>query len=133
MCPAEAAKSEETGSSGKPSSHPSAPQPSLLVLSATQPLSGDQIEAMYKTLQPICQQLGMQALITERGMSVDVHRDLSPLIAAIQGQTEAIAALAEQTAKAIEQNATFLQAMAEQDGGEDGPLTHYLSGEPATL
>lgn len=33
----------------------------------------------------------------------------------------------------IEQNAAFLQAMAEQDGDEDGPLTHYLSGEPATL
>lgn len=133
MCPAQDANAEDSGSKSKPRSPVNAPQSSLLVLSAPHPLSKEQAEAMYASLDPICQQLGMQALITERGMSVGVHYDLSPLLAAIQGMTEAVTALAEQTAKVIEQNATFLQAMAEQDGDEDRPPTHYLSGEPATL
>lgn len=133
MCPAQDANAEDSGSKSKPSSPASAPRSSLLVLNVPQEVSEAQVQSLYKGLEPICEGLGLKALIAHRGMAVDVHRDMTPLIAAIHGMTEAVTALAEQTAKAIEQNATFLQAMAEQDGGEDGPLTHYLSGEPATL
>jgi hypothetical protein len=68
---------------------------SLLVVSTDSCLSRVQRDRMADEFGRYAAHLGFELVIADGGMSVSVDRDLSPLIEAINKQTESVCALAE--------------------------------------
>lgn len=92
----------------------------ILVIKTDQTLSFEHHERIRAMAEPLCDSLGLKCLVLDSGLTAGVHYDLTPLIAAIQAQTEAINALAAS-------NCELIQAMAQ---AEDLPTEskRYLDG-----
>lgn len=121
MCPAQDANAVGDGSRSGQQSPQIVHAPSLLVVSSERPLSEKQNELLLQQIQPVADAMGLTALVLEGGMKAEVYRDLSPLVAAIHAQTEAIS-------KLVEQNASILLALT-QFSEEEEPQV-YLNGRP---
>jgi hypothetical protein len=122
MCPAQDVKPAVPGSGSGEPSPVSALSRSLLTVSSERNLSSEQMDRLSAMLQPMAAQLGMTALVLDGGLQAHVHRDLTPLVDAIQAQTAAIT-------KLVDQNTALLSALAEQAPEEDEAPTRYLSGK----
>lgn len=96
-------------------------KPSLLVITSESPLSDAARGSLYQVLGPLGKELGMLVAVMDSGLKAEVHRDLSPLVEAIQAQTHAITQL-------VQQNAAMFQSMVEKETEEsqDEPVG-YLS------
>lgn len=94
----------------------------LLVIHADTPLSFESRLRIREVLDPIAEKLGMVGLVTEQGLEAQMHWDLSPLVDAINAQSEAIMAL-------VHQNAALIQALSGEQEEEPGPAT-YMDGTP---
>lgn len=95
-------------------------KPSLLVISTEQALSEETCKRIHETLAPRAKEAGMLMAVLSDGLKAEVHRDLSPLVEALQAQTHAIQSL-------VEQNAAMFQSMVEKEAEEEGEPVGYLS------
>lgn len=93
--------------------------PALLVINSEFSLSADTRKLIVEALGPIAEQAGMLVEVLDKGLDAEVHRDLSPLVEALQAQAHAIQLL-------VEQNAAMFQSMVEKEAEEDEPVG-YLS------
>lgn len=75
-------------------------------------------------MEPIALALGAKVVVADGGADVTLHQDLSPLVAAITAQTEAITRLAMS-------NEALVAAMAEEDPDMlELPVRQYMDGSP---
>lgn len=98
---------------------------SLLVLSTEQHLSQHQMDILKAQTEPLAAELGMALAVLPGGIKAEVHSDIGALVEAIQGQTQAITALAES-------NMMLIDAMSQGEDDIDPdaePLT-YMDGSP---
>lgn len=73
-------------------------------------------------MEPIALALGAKVVVIDGGGDVQLHQDLSPLIAAITAQTEAITRLAMS-------NEALVAAMGEEDPDMmETPAGNYMDG-----
>lgn len=88
----------------------------VLVLTTSEKLSESQREATRPFVESMGERLGLTVILLDSGVTGHIERDLSPLIAAVTAQTEAIGLLIE---------ALVEQGEPDED---DEPASTYLSG-----
>lgn len=62
----------------------------LLVIQAATYLTQEQQDSVFEMVKPVAQLLGAEVIVSDAGVSVAVHQDLSPLIEAVQQQTRKV-------------------------------------------
>lgn len=91
---------------------------SLLVIQFKGALNPEAQQRVFEAVKPTAQTLGMELLVCDESTTVQVHTDQTPLLEALQRQTEAINAL--------------VAAMAgEMVAEDDAPRAVGLNGRPA--
>lgn len=118
--PALPARSAAPGLPNGPESHGIAPV-GLLTITFPGNMKDSELAMVDRAIAPLAQSLNLKTLVLSQGQTASIQYDLSPLIAAIQAQTQAMAALAES-------NQGLIRAMAEDAGdGDDGEPRGYLN------
>lgn len=117
-------KNAENAGQTPSESQPNEPRPSLLVVKCPQGLGIEDAQSIKEAMEPIALALGAKVVVAEGGADVQLHQDLSPLVAAIAAQTEAITRLAMS-------NEALVAAMAEEDPDMvELPVRQYMDGSP---
>lgn len=91
----------------------------VAVVKLTNRISKQQRSDLAQSLSDAGERMGIDFVVAEEGMDVEMHHDLSPLLDAIGEQTDAIRALAES-------NQMLAQAMMEDELDDDGPTVGHL-------
>lgn len=94
------------------------PEPSLLVMTANQPLSETTRERLLDALEPIAKAMGCNPMVLGDGLQVGIHSDIRPLL-------EVMVAEQQKTNSLL---AALVEALAEEDQDPDGPPARYLDG-----
>ena len=97
---------------------------SLLIVKPQVPLKREQREAVRAWAEEARGRIGMEVLVTEPGIDIDVHSDIAPLVEAMQAQTAAITELVAVNQELI---ATLLD---DEDQDPDAQPSVDLSGRP---
>lgn len=94
---------------------------SLLVLSTEKALSVERLESMDRLLSPVAKRLGFELVIAEGGVSVSVHHDLSPLVDAMNKQSESVREL-------VDSNRALIAAISDEriECDSNAPVVRYL-------
>lgn len=100
----------------------------LLVISCEQHLSQEQRASIKDICNQVADRIGMTAMVADGGLSVQVHRDLQPLVDAITGITEAIQAQVDSSAQLCALVADLLAQNADDDS--DMEQQTYMDGSP---
>jgi len=97
---------------------------SLLIVKAQAPLKLEQRKAIRDWAKETESRIGMDVLVVEPGIDVDVHRDIGPLIDAMQAQTAAITDL-------VAVNQELIASILDDERVDlDGEARVDLSGRP---
>lgn len=98
---------------------------SLLVIQCRGNLSPEAQHQVFEAVKPTAQMLGMELIISDESTTVQVHSDQTPLLEALQRQTEA-----------MDRHTRVLTALVAAMAGEmvaedDAPRAVGLNGRPA--
>lgn len=117
-------KNEENAGQTPSESQENVQPQSLLVVKVPTGIALEDMQHLSRYMEPVGKKLGAEVVICPDGMDAQWHQDLSPLIAVIASQTEAITRLAMS-------NEALVEAMGQEDPDMLGlPVSTYMDGSP---
>ena len=117
-------KNEENGGQTPSELQQNEQRPSLLVVKCPTILEIKDSQMIRSAMEPIALALGAEVVVADGGADVSLYQDLSPLVAAITAQTEAITRLAQS-------NEALVEAMAQEEPDMlELPVSTYMDGSP---
>lgn len=99
----------------------------VLLVHTEQPLSDEKRARLTDLFSKVLSDTGLRPVMFEKGVSGEVHRDLTDLVAAIEDQTAAMRELAESNRAVVD---LVIAQQAEPEEDQDAAPSTYLDGEP---